>query len=108
MCLSVDFFSTLFLRVSNQGILAFKSGYSLKREIGNTLELGTDKTDRMEDRGILSVLSVDDIGGSENSRFGSESWVQVHLSGRTSLGLDHLDAQPTEFSEHFGCRNYRL
>src|SRR5215211_956672 len=56
VCASGDFFSTFFLRASNQGVLSFKRGYPLSREIFKTLEWGTDKTDRNSCGHLLSVL----------------------------------------------------
>ena len=72
LCAFVAFFSTFFLRVSNQRVLSINGGYSLSREIFKTLEWDTDKTDRRPCGHLLSVLSVDHIGFSKNSRFGSE------------------------------------
>jgi hypothetical protein len=69
LCDSVAFFSRFFLRVSNQGVLSFNSGYPLWREIFKTLEWGTDKTDSSPCGHLLSVLSADHGGFSKNSRF---------------------------------------
>src|SRR5215203_1792811 len=101
LCASVDFFSTFFLRVSNQRVLSFNSGYSLSREIFKTLEWGTDKTDRSPCGHLLSVLSALRVGILKSSPVSPETRVQVYLLCRTPSGLILFDPQPTELFEHF-------